>query len=151
MKKMNGVTGALAAMALAACVSMPPPAVRGGPELRLAPERVASARIRNISATTASLYNVDLGPSFGEDIRGALKTCARGEVDLDLNAHVEQPDRDRLIATFELVDPAQGDAAVGRYRVKTAYAAPAIRDGNADDSDLAARMGRNLCEVMKQD
>ena len=130
---------------LAACISTPPPATTGGPPIALSSGLAVSVHVRNMSTTTANLYNMPL-TGFGEDLGAALNQCATGDRSLDLRAHVEQPDRDHLSVTIELVDPNDGDRVVGRYEVEVEEAAPLIR--YADDptrSDVGARVGRRLC------
>lgn len=136
---------ALLTASLAACISTPPPATSGGPPIALPSELAVDAHVRNMSTTTANLYNVPL-TGFGEDLGTALSQCATGDRPLDLRAHVEQPDRNHLAVTIELVDPNDGDRVVGRYEVEVEEAPPLIR--YADDptrSDVGARVGRRLC------
>lgn len=147
MRMTRAKLAALAAsmIPLAACISTPPPATTGGPPIALSSGLAASVHVRNISTTTANLYNMPL-TGFGEDLGAALNQCATGDRPLALRAHVEQPDRDHLSVTIELVDPNDGDRVVGRYEVEVEEAAPLIR--YADDptrSDVGARVGRRLC------
>ncbi len=142
-----GKTTMMAALtaSLAACISTPPPAISGGPLIALPSGLAADAHVRNMSITTARLYNAPL-TSFAEDLGAALSQCATGDRPLDLLAHVEQPDRGHLTITVELVDPNNGDRVVGRYKVEVEEAAPLIR--YADDptrGDVGARVGRRLC------
>lgn len=140
----KATTMAALTASLMACASTPP-ATTGGPPIALPSGLAADAHVRNISITTARLYNAPL-TGFGEDMGSALSHCATGDRPLDLRAHVEQPDRDHLTITVELVDPNDGDRVVGRYEVEVEEAAPLIR--YADDptrSDVGARVGRRLC------
>lgn len=122
-----------------------PKAISGGAEFALPSDLAAQARVRNMNIASASLYNMPL-PHFSEDLRAALNHCATGDRDLDLRAHIEQPDRAHLVTTFELTDPADNDRVVGRYRIGIDEIAPLVLDtGAPNQSDAGARTGHGLC------
>ncbi|WP_396595095.1 hypothetical protein [Brevundimonas sp. R86498] len=136
---------AIACAVGAASCAATPRSISGGPDFALSPELSNRARVRNISMTTATLYNMPLN-GFGEDLREALNRCAAGDRDLDLRAHVEQPDRSHLVTTFELTDPGDSDRVVGRYRIEVDEIAPLVLYAGAPNrSDVAARTGQLLC------
>lgn len=134
-----------------ACVSAPTAAVQGGPVVALAPHALPHLRVRNINSTTARLYNVDLGPGFGPALAEQLAACLTGSRLVDLRLHIEQPDRERLITTYEFTDPLRDDAVIGRYRRSTPYITPLVEyrvDGarkSGPEVDAGAQLGGDLC------
>lgn len=141
--RLSEIALAASLLVLTGCAS--PAATTGGPPVALSPALAADARVRNIEVATAVLYNMPL-PGFSEQLRAALNDCATGDRPLDLRAQVEQPDRERLRVTVELVDPGADRSPVGRYEIQLAEAAPLVRhvDG-PPQSDVGSRVGRRLC------
>ena len=132
------------AIGAAGCAAAPK-AISGGAEFALPSDLAAQARVRNMNITSASLYNMPL-QGFDTDLRAALSQCATGDHDLDLRAHVEQPDRAHLLVTFEMTDPGDGDHVVGRYRIEINENAPLVLNATTQgQSDTGLRTGRAFC------
>ena len=158
MKFAVGLAIAILGGTASACVSAPPPAVRGGSDVALKPDILPHLRVRKINSTTARLYNVDLGPGFGPALAAQLATCLGGEREVDLHLHIEQPDRERLTTTYEFTDPLRDDAVIGRYRRSVSHVAPLMdfqlsgERGAAPQMppqpDIGVLMGRDLCGVL---
>jgi hypothetical protein len=132
------------AVSAAACAATPK-ATSDGAEFALPSGVAAQARVRNMSISTASLYNMPL-QGFDTDLRAALSQCATGDRDIDLRAHVEQLDRAHLLVTFEMTDPGENDRVVGRYRILVDESAPLVLNAAAPgQSDTGVRTGQALC------
>lgn len=149
----------IAALTLPACA----PVVPGGPTepLRMSPYAMETSRVGTITLSSEWLRaNDEFSDTFVDEIREELNGCATGETPLNLRIHVDELHRNSrlasvltgrgahtLAATAEFVDPARGNAVVGRFPIEVAIPSGGGLPALFGDRQMIASeaWGRALC------
>jgi len=149
----------ITALTLPACASVVSP---GATEpLPLSQHVMETSRVGTITISTGWLRaKDDFGDTFVDEVREELDACATGQNTLNLRIHVDRLRRDgrlgaaltgdgahTLAAIAEFVDPAQGNAVVGRFPIEVATPSGGVIPALFGDRQMmvSEAWGRALC------
>jgi len=153
---------AAAAFAVLSATTACAPVVQGGPPLALPIGLQETAQIGSVTMSSAGLYaEDDFADTFSAEVREELGRCMWGTNPVDIRVHVDAMQRagrvetaltgqghHTLSGTVEFVDPAHGNAVVGRFPVSVSTDVQGRLAGVLGDRQMmiSEAFGRAICE-----